>query len=55
MDNNCHIPDLSQAFYFVENGGLNLVIKLAKPLAFMTVAKKSIIMKSMYEQNRTKK
>ena len=25
MDNNCHIPDLVQAFSYVENGGLNLV------------------------------
>ena len=24
MDNNCHIPDLAQAFSYVENGGLNL-------------------------------
>ena len=27
MDNNCHIPDLVQAFYYVENGGLNLVLE----------------------------
>ena len=26
MDNNCHIPDLVQAFSNVENGGLNLVL-----------------------------
>ena len=26
MDNNCHIPDLAQAFSNVENGGLNLVL-----------------------------
>ena len=25
MDNNCHIPDLVQAYSYVENGGLNLV------------------------------
>ena len=29
MDNNCHIPDLEQAFSFVENGGLNQVLQLA--------------------------
>ena len=27
MDNNCHIPDLVQAFSNVENGGLNLVLQ----------------------------
>ena len=27
MDNNCHIPDLVQAFSNVENGGLNLGLK----------------------------
>lgn len=27
-DNNCHILDLAQAFYDVENGGLNLVLHL---------------------------
>ena len=26
MDNNCHIPDLVQAFSNVENGGLNIVL-----------------------------
>ena len=26
MDNDCHIPDLVQAFSNVENGGLNLVL-----------------------------
>ena len=26
MGNNCHIPDLLQAFSNVENGGLNLVL-----------------------------
>ena len=26
MKNNCHIPDLVQAFSNVENGGLNLVL-----------------------------
>ena len=26
MDNNCHIPDLVQAFSNVGNGGLNLVL-----------------------------
>ena len=31
MDTNCHIPDLEQAFSYVENGGVNLVLKLAKP------------------------
>ena len=26
MDNNCHIPDLGQAFSNVESGGFNLVL-----------------------------
>ena len=26
MDNNCHIPDLVQAFSNKENGGLNMVL-----------------------------
>ena len=26
MDNNCHIPDLVQAFSYVKNNGLNLVL-----------------------------
>ena len=29
MENNCHIPDLVQAFTYVENVGFNLVLKLA--------------------------
>ena len=38
MDNNCHIPDLVQAFSsYEENNGLNLVLKIAKPLTCMTV------------------
>ena len=41
MDNNCHIPDLVQAYSYVENGELNLVLKLAQPLTSMTVASNS--------------
>ena len=52
MDNNCHIPDLVQAFSFVENGGLNLVLKLAKSLNCMTVASISIILTTMCEHNK---
>ena len=26
MDNNHHIPDLVHAFYYAENGGLNLLL-----------------------------
>ena len=26
MDNKCHIPDLVQAFSYVENDGLNLIL-----------------------------
>ena len=26
LDNNCHIPDLVQAYSYVENDGLNLVL-----------------------------
>ena len=51
MDNIGHIPDLVQAFSYVENGGLNLVLKLAKPLTSMTVASNSIILTTMCEQN----
>ena len=43
MDKNCHIPDLVQAFSNVENGGLNLVLKLAKPLTSMSGSSNSII------------
>ena len=39
IDNNCHIPNLVQAFSYVENSGLNLVFKLAKNLSCMTVIK----------------
>ena len=52
MDKNCHIPDLVQAFSNVENGGLNLVLKLAKPLTCMTVASNSIKLSTMHEQNK---
>ena len=38
IDSNCHIPDLVQAFSYVGNGGLKLVLKLAKHLTDMTVA-----------------
>ena len=50
MDNNCHFPDLVQAFSNVENGGLNLVYS-AKPLACMTFGSNSIIFTTMREQN----
>ena len=52
MNNNCHTPDLIQAFSNVENGGLNLVFKLAKPLTCMTVASNSFILTTMREQNK---
>lgn len=32
MDNNCHILALEEAFFYVEHGDLNLVLKPAKPL-----------------------
>ena len=44
IDNNYHIPDFVQAFSSVENGRLNLVLKLAKPLTCMTVASNSVIL-----------
>lgn len=31
-------PDLEQAFSYVEYSGLKLVLHLAKPLSYMTVA-----------------
>ena len=52
MVNNCHIPDLVQAFSYVENGGLNLVVQLTKYLTFMTIASNSYILTTMYEQNK---
>ena len=52
MDNNCHIPDLLQSFSYVENGGLNLVLNLAKLGTCMTVASHSIILTTMCEQNK---
>ena len=38
MDNNCHIPDFGQEFSGVENGELNLILKLDEPQTCMTVA-----------------
>jgi hypothetical protein len=35
VENNCHIPDLVQAF-FEEHGGLNQVLQHAKPPSYMT-------------------
>ena len=32
MDNNRHIPDDGQIFSYVENGGVNLVLKLSQLL-----------------------
>ena len=52
MDNNCNIPDLVQALSYVENGGLNLVLQLAKPFTCMPVASNSIILTTMSEQNK---
>ena len=40
MENNCHIPDLVQEYPCVENGGLNLVLQLAKPLICMAVPRR---------------
>ena len=51
MDNNCHIPELEQAFSYVEKGGFHLVLQLAEPLTCMTVASTSIIMTTMRKQN----
>ena len=45
-------PDLIQALSYVINGGLNLVLELAKPLTCMTVASNSIVLTTMYEQNK---
>ena len=43
MDNNCHIPHLVQAYSYVKNGTLNLVLKLAQTHICLTVASNSII------------
>ena len=49
MDNNLYI-DLIQAFSYVDYGGFNLVLQLAKPLTCMTVASNSIILTTMCEK-----
>ena len=38
MENNDYIPDYVVVFPYAENGGLQRVLQLAKPLTFMTVA-----------------
>ena len=53
MDNNCHISNLVQAISYVENCGLNLVLKLAKPLTCMIVASNFIILTTMREPKQT--
>ena len=40
MDNNCVIPYLVQAFPYVDNAGLNLVLKLDRPLTSMKEGRK---------------
>ena len=52
MNYNCHISDLVHAFSYVENGGLKLILKLAKLLTSMTVASNSIILTTMRVQNK---
>ena len=52
IDINSHIPDSERGFSYVENGGLNLVLKLAKPVTCMTVASNSIILTTMCAQNK---
>ena len=41
-----------QVISYVENGGLKLVLMLAKPLTCMTVVSNSIILTTMHEQNK---
>ena len=41
LENNCHIPDLVQAFS-EENVGLNQVLRCSKPSTSMTVANSSV-------------
>ena len=45
LANNCHIPDLVQAFS-EENGGLNQVLRRVKPPACMTVVYSSVFDKT---------
>ena len=52
MDDNGHNPDLVHAFFYIVNGGLNLVSKVAKLLTCMTVALNSIILTAMRKQNK---
>ena len=46
------LSDLEQAFSYVKNGGLNLVLKLAKPPNCITVAPNSIILTTICKQNK---
>ena len=46
------MSDLVQPFSYVENGGINLVLNLAKPLTCTTVASNSIVLKTMCDQNK---
>ena len=51
MDNNCYIPDLLQAFFYLQKW----LIKpgfIAKLSTCMTVASNSIILTTMFEQNK---
>ena len=52
MDNNCHISDLEQTFSYVENGRLNLVLKLDKHLTCIIGASNSIILPTVCKQNK---
>ena len=55
MDKNCHFQESEQAFSYVETGGFNLVLKLAKPLTYVIVASNFIILTTMCEQNKQTK
>lgn len=38
VENNYHVTDMVQAFLYIENGGLNMVLQLAKTLICLTLA-----------------
>ena len=54
MENNCHTPDLLHTFPYVENGELNLVLKLAKPLTLITTCMGSYIVTNLEDETTCK-
>lgn len=53
VENTCFIPNLVQTFSWEEDGGLNLVLRVSKPLTCMTDAYNSSILAMMCERKQT--